>query len=92
MDYCISYSLYLLRRNALEPALMPNECVINNVFVFAQNDLTNKSLQIWMTPPPSQLTTSSSPSIPLLTHNPYFCFVLASVQIKVVAAAAAVGT
>lgn len=45
--------------NALKPAIMPNECVINSVFVFAQNDLTNKSLQIWM-----QL---SSPSLlPLL--------------------------
>lgn len=48
MDYCILSFLYLLRRNALKLAIMPNECVINSVFVFAQNDLTNKSLQIWL--------------------------------------------
>lgn len=46
MDYCILSSLYLLGRNALKLVIIPNECVINSVFVFSPNDLTNTSKQI----------------------------------------------
>lgn len=56
---------------------MPNECVINNVFVFAQNDLTNKSLQIWMTPPSlphSQPPPPPPPPHPLTYPQSIFLF------------------
>lgn len=53
---------------------MPNECVINNVFVFAQNDLTNKSLQIWMTLSHPPFPALNLPLHPLTYPQSIFLF------------------